>query len=296
MVLEKNKGQRIRRRIASAGLALSWFVMFLSGCAFLPGREPFGETTYSSQKAETVYEGLPEQFEGLVSEDCGYSIDIYDDNRGDITCYWTQEYVVAYMEDTEGQEYLWYKGWLFRDDGEQVVRAKVPWESLGSDGEIERVLELARRLMHEEAEKLSYKHVPMAGENPYLLTAEYPLTSIEFEARESYPKLLARMDEEGNLTSFSVSWSRPAVTTEEGYLSDSSLVTISLFPYMDSTNYQAERKVWSFGHEHGLSEEGVPALSTQEEKRDWCRKIIESMGFETLGEQVEELRFPEIFP
>lgn len=284
--------EKIGRRVV---FWLTGAALLFSGCAVLPGRNPFGETTYSEQKTEAVYEMLPEKFEELISEEFGYSIDIQDDTRGTLTFYRTQEYVVAYIEDKEGQKYLWYKGWLFRDNGDKVVRAEVPWESLGSDGQIDRVLELAYRLMGEEPEKMSYKHIPMAGENPYLLTAEYPLTSVEFDVREVCPKLMARTAGEDGLSSFTVGWSRPAVVTKEGYFSDSSLVSISLFPYRNSTNYQAERKIWFFGHEHGLSEESVPALGTQEEKRDWCRKVIEGMDFETLGKQVEELEFPEIF-
>lgn len=287
--------KKIVRRVL-AGLVLSVFVMVLSGCAVLSGRNPFGETAYSSQRAESVYEELPEQLERLVSEDWGYSIDIQDDTCGTIACYKTQEYTAAYAEDKEGREYLWYKGWLFMEDGEKIFRAERPWVSLELDGKIEKVLELARRLMNEEAEELTYKHIPMAGENPYLLTAKYSLMAVEFEEREVYPKLMARSGGEDGLSSFSLGWSRPAAQTREGYLSDSSLVSISLFPYRNSIDYQAERKIWVFGHDHGLSEEGVPALSTQEEKREWCRKIIENMDFEELGEEVEELAFPEIFP
>ena len=45
-------------------------------------------------------------------------------------------------------------------------------------------------------------------------------------------------------------------------------VSISYFSYEGSTSLQAERSIWSFGYDAGLTDEGVPALSDQSEDRE----------------------------
>ena len=74
-------------------------------------------------------------------------------------------------------------------------------------------------------------------------------------------------------------------------------MSISFFPYEGSTDLQAERKLWSFGRDLELTEESVPALSQQEENREWSRKMIDSMDFEILverAEYAEDLTFPDL--
>ena len=58
---------------------------------------------------------------------------------------------------------------------------------------------------------------------------------------------------------------------------------------------QAERSIWSFGYDAGLTDEGVPALSDQSENRERCRALISGMDFDALAERSEyreDLMFP----
>ena len=64
-----------------------------------------------------------------------------------------------------------------------------------------------------------------------------------------------------------------------------------------SRSLQAERKIWSFGYDCGLTEEVLPAISVQGADREWCRSVISNMDFAELrGRAVldEDLFFPNL--
>lgn len=64
-----------------------------------------------------------------------------------------------------------------------------------------------------------------------------------------------------------------------------------------SRSLQAERKIWSFGYDCGLTEEVLPALSVQGADRELYRSVISNMDFAELrGRAVldEDLLFPNL--
>ena len=53
--------------------------------------------------------------------------------------------------------------------------------------------------------------------------------------------------------------------------------------------------MWSFAHELGLIERGVPAISVQQEDREWSRSMMEGIDFDSILERAryrEDLTFP----
>ena len=60
------------------------------------------------------------------------------------------------------------------------------------------------------------------------------------------------------------------------------------YPYPESEYVDAERALWSFGYDCGLTDEHVPALSEQKDNREWSRGIIADMDFKSLKERAKE--------
>lgn len=256
-------------------------LLLLSACRMvaLPGQEPFGEHTYADDQSQSVYEDVQEAMEPLTFEDWrGYSIEL---NDSDI--YYSEEYQVAWHEG-RGEDTLWYQGRLYRWDGETLAYRDMKWEELQTDAYAAAQWDFARSLLSGEAEELTYKHIPMSSVSPYLLTAQYPETEWEGILRR-FPKLSFGMNGDKELNSFTLRWQESGES-----------VGIRFYVYEGSTDLQAERKVWSFAHELGLIERGVPALSAQSDDREWSREMIASIDFDRIlaqAEYREDLIFPQ---
>lgn len=258
----------------------------LSGCRLiaLPGQEPFGEQTYSNDRAQIVYEKVRAEMETIESSDLGGYYIERNETSVSHDFYRTEEYTVAWHEGA-GNQYLWYERRLYRlEKGISLAFRDMEWEELQSDDYALQQWEFAHTLLAQEAEELKYKYIPMSSGNQYLLTASYPETVWNGQARR-FPKLSFQLDEDGNFSGFTLRWVECGSRT----------ISISYFPYEHSTNLQAERKVWSFAHDLGLIEEGIPALSVQMDDREGSRSVIAGIRFEQAlvhAEYRENLTFP----
>ena len=255
----------------------------LSGCRLiaLPGQEPFGEQTYAEDRGQAVYENVRENMEEVEFSDWnGYTME-FNENTIHYNFYRTEEYTAAWHEGA--QNYLWYQGQLYCMDGDSLSFRDLKWTKLQADDYAARQWKFARSLLAQEAENIEYKYIPMSSGNPYLLTVEYPETEWDDQLKR-FPKLGFQLNEDGDFSGFTLRW-------QEGSRS----IAVSYFPYENSSSLQAERKIWSFAHELGLIEEAVPALSTQQEQREWCQSIIRGIDFDDILDQAErrnELSFP----
>lgn len=224
----------------------------------------------------------------------------YSDDTDQIDLYQSDHYTVADARSSD-QEYLWYQNILYLNHGGQLYWRASKWDELQPDDLMASAESYSLELLNRNDGVLTFKHIPMAGDTPYLLKAEYPLSEVKQETRKVYPTLMIRMDEDKKITSFSVSWSSPAFFSNDETIQNGGDM-FSLTYYLDAPEdafLQAERRVWSFGQEFGLTQEVVPALTTQQEKREWCKKIIAGMNFEGLTAQAihsGHITFPTIFP
>ena len=238
----------------------------LSGCIALPGQEPFGEKTYPAEQAQAGYEKRE------FKDQSGYSIQILpfilseDVNDFEYDVYKTEEYTVC-DADGPGEDYLWHKGRLYCSyyDNDHIAYRDMAWEDLGFEAYAAERWSIARQLLERDDPELTYKYIPMSSP-PYLLKAEIRFAELYFY-----------MDENGKYDGFGLSWQEDRRQN----------VSISYFPYEGSTSLQAERRIWSFGYDAGLTDEGVPALSDQSEDRERCRALISGMDFDALAERSE---------
>ena len=264
-------------------LLLAGIACLLSGCIALPGQEPFGEHTYEDDQAQKVYASVCEEMGRRTFDDwSGYTIEL---TQGTVSheFYDTEEYRAAWHEGA-GKQYLWYRGRLYCYDGETLAYRETEWDELGSRAYAAKQWELAARLMGQEAEELTFKHIPMASVSPYLLTAEYPETEWD-ETSRRFLKLSFGLNRDKEPMNFTLRWQ------ERGSRS----IGVSYFPPEDSTSLQAERRIWSFAYDLGLISQGVPALSEQRDDRERSRRVIESIDFESILDQAEyreDLAFP----
>ena len=264
-------------------LLLAGIACLLSGCIALPGQEPFGETTYEDNQAQRVYESVCGEMEQRTLEDLdGYTIELTQSTVSH-EFYDTEEYQVAWHEGA-GKRYLWYQGRLYCYDGDKLAYRDMAWEELGSREYAARQWELAAQLMGQEAEELTFKHIPLSTATPYLLTAEYPETEWDDTSRR-FLKLSFGLDGDREPMTFTLRWQ------ERGTRS----IGVSYFPLEGSTSLPAERKIWSFAHDLGLIQQGVPAISEQREDREWSRSMIAGIDFDSAlaqAEYQEDLAFP----
>ena len=256
----------------------------LSGCIALPGQEPFGETTYSAEQAQAVYEKISADMEQREFKDqSGYSIQILpfilseDVNDFEYDVYKTEEYTVC-DADGPGEDYLWHKGRLYCSyyDNDHIAYRDMAWEDLGFEAYAAERWSIARQLLERDDPELTYKYIPMSSP-PYLLKAAYPDIELSDGREIRFAELYFYMDENGKYDGFGLSWQEDRRQN----------VSISYFPYEGSTSLQAERSIWSFGYDAGLTDEGVPALSDQSEDRERCRALISGMDFDALAERSE---------
>lgn len=221
------------------------------------------------------------------TDQSGYHISVMPDDTNAICwdVYKTEEYRVVYGEGYL-ETYLWYDGRLCCRRDAALTYRDMAWEELELEALAAEQWEFARQLMERDGAELTYKYIPMS-EEPYLLKAEYP--DMELNGRTvRFAELSFYLNENGGYDGFGLRWQE-----------DRSTVSVSYFSYADSTDLQAERAVWFFGRDIGLTEETVPALSDQREDRERCRAVIAAMDFDSLadrGEYQEDLGLPDLFP
>lgn len=256
----------------------------LSGCIALPGQEPFGEKTYPVERAQAVYEKLSADMEQQeFMEQSGYIIQIRpfilseDVSDFDYDVYKTEEYMV-FAAEASGKDYLWHKGRLYHScyDNDHITYRDMAWEDLGFEAYAEERWSIVRQLLERDDPELTYQYIPMSSQ-PYLLKAAYPDIKLVDGREIRFAELYFYMDEDGSYDGFGMSWQEDRRHN----------VSISYFSYEDSTSLQAERSIWSFGYDAGLTDEGVPALSDQSEDRERCSAVISGMDFDALAERSE---------
>lgn len=269
----KRSGCRIRGILSGAALAV-----ILSGCGgliALPGGEPFGEKTYSAADATTAYKTFADDFQQAQHADWdGYSITLRESDRT-LNFYRTEEYTLVFCEDFVESDYLWYDGWLYRNEDGSFTAEEMDWDGLQGEETADRMWELLQQILAQSPAELSYKYIPMADDDRHLLKAEYVLDE---EQEGDFVKLSVPIHSDGSYDTVSISWED--VGEDSG--TDNVMVSAAFFAFPGSTDLQAERRLWFFGYDAGLTEDPVPALSTQEKERDRCREIIEKIDLSVL--------------
>lgn len=270
--------------------AVSFIVVLLvcsmTGCIALPGERPFGEEIFSEQEATEAYKGMAESMLREELADWGsYAIKLDSDRCHGTFSFWNSEtYTVAYAETGNGN-YLWYQGCLYRRYKDRITYREMEWEELMAGTIAEQMWDLTGHLLKRADAELTFKYVPMAEDKKYLLKAKYP--EMEFNSRKIRPEFTIYMSEDGTYDHFCTSWSE---IWENDNFVEHDLFSIIFYPYPGAENVDAERALWSFGYECGLTEEHVPALSEQKSNREWSRKIVSDMDFKSLKEMGEEKR------
>ena len=216
-------------------------------------------------------------------EQSGYIIQIRpfilseDVSDFDYDVYKTEEYMV-FAAEASGEDYLWHKGRLYHScyDNDHITYRDMAWEDLGFEAYAEERWSIVRQLLERDDPELTYQYIPMSSQ-PYLLKAAYPDIKLVDGREIRFAELYFYMDEDGSYDGFGMSWQEDRRHN----------VSISYFSYEDSTSLQAERSIWSFGYDAGLTDEGVPALSDQSEDRERCSAVISGMDFDALAERSE---------
>lgn len=286
----RGKGIRVLAELLTAAAFLS--VLF--GChatPMLPGREPFGEQTASDDQAKKVYEAFAERFQEERLEDWGGYCLNWAEGSQEVDVYQTEEYTLAYCEDRKGGDYLWYDGWLYWTQGGAVSYREMSWEELRADQMAAELWGTAQAVAEQTPSELTYQYIPLSSDKRNLLTAKFELGD---DRAGDYASISTGIQGDGQFESISFRW-QDVGDLEKGVGVDTIVAGISFYPIQGSTDLQAERKLWSFGHDCGLLEQGVPALSTQDEDREWCREVISSMDLASLRDrstQQDALIFP----
>lgn len=117
-----------------------------------------------------------------------------------------------------------------------------------------------------------------AGDPPFLIKAEYPAE--RYRDGKLYSYFSASLQEDGSCDGFSLEWQYVKKAEDETF--DTTVCGISFQPWQGSASLQAERRLWAFGYDCGLTDEKVPALSVQEKEREHCRSVMAGMDFEAL--------------
>ncbi len=270
--------------------------LFLTSCApvpMTPGGEPFGEQTASTEKTERIYTTFTEAFRQEPRENWdGFTISWTDHGAfADADLYWTEAYTAACSEDPSDGEYLWFDGWLYHRYGETVTYREMPWEEFRTAEITDGLWTMLQGLLNETPEEMKYKYIPLSKGSGNLLTVRYPFDE---EQAGDYAKISASMYSDGTCESVSLQWN---AIGEVGKFENVQVIA-AFYPLAGSDSLQAERKIWSFAHDCGLLEDGVPAISTQDEDREGCQAVIQGIDFSALRARAtrqEDLCFPE-FP
>lgn len=254
----------------------------LTGCVALPGQEPFGEKTYSGEEAQSVYEKTASgmsQADFTAFSGCTISVaGALEDDFISYDIYKTDEYTAAYCQGYS-EEYLWYDGWLYYYGNEHLAYRDMAWEKLQAEKYASDKWAFAQQMLKRKDGKLIYKYIPKSSEKPYLLTAEYDEAEWDGQTVQSV-QLSFPLDQDGTCEGFGLSWQEEAGRTNRA-------LSVSFFPYEGSSSLLAERKIWSFGYEQGLTKENIPALSDQKKNRKQSQAVITDMNFEMLRDQAE---------
>lgn len=252
----------------------------LTSCVSMPGQEPFGKETFSAEDAESAYEAVSESIAQAEFESMGgYIVSVsgaLDDNFREYQIYKTDEYDVVSYEGYYA-EYLWYDGWLYCYADRNLTYRDMSWGEFNAEEYAQQQWVFAQQLLGRADAELTYKYIPMASGNQYLLTAEYDEVVLDGQPVR-FIQLSFYLDENGVYDGFGLSWQKPHGETDR-------VISISFFPYEGSTSLQAERHIWSFGNELGLTEEVIPALNDQEDHRERSLAVIKSLDFETLRKE-----------
>lgn len=255
-------------------------VFCLAGCVSTPGQEPFGEETFSAAEAASAYEAVSESMEQAEFENMGgYTVSVsgaLDDDFTEYQIYKTDEYNVVSYQGYDA-EYLWYEGWLYCDKDKNLTYRDMSWDEFNMEEYAMQQWAFAQQLLGRDDVELTYKYIPMASGNQYLLTAEYDEAVLDGQSVR-FIQLPFYLDQDGAYNGFGLSWQKRCGETYRA-------ISISFFPYEGSTSLQAERRIWSFGNRFGLTEEVVPALSDQEEHRQRSLAVIRSLDFEDLRKE-----------
>lgn len=279
----KRKGTRLVAQLLAAATLMS----SLSGChaiLVLPGREPFGEQTASDDQAESVWESFAESFREERFEGWDGCTISWSEGSQEVDVYRTEEYTLAYCEDRKGGDYLWYDGWLYWRYGDSMAYREMAWEELQVEQMAAELWTMAQSMLEQTLTDLTYKCIPMSKDKRNLLTAKFELGENQVG---DYASISTAIKSHGQYDSISFQW-QDVGDLEKGVGVDNIVVSISFYPIQDTTDLQAERKLWSFGHDCGLLERGVPALSTQDEDREGCRKVISSIDWTSLRNRIPE--------
>lgn len=267
-------------------------VFCLTGCVSMPGQEAFGEETFSAAEAESAYEAVSESMAQAEFESMGgYTVSIsgaLDDDFREYQIYKTDEYNVVSYQGYDA-EYLWYEGWLYCDKAKKLTYRDMSWDEFNMEEYALQQWAFAQQLLGRDDVELTYKYIPMASGNQYLLTAEYDEAVLDGQSVR-FIQLSFYLDQNGAYDGFGLSWQKRYGETYRA-------TSISFFLYEGSTSLQAERRVWSFGNRLGLTEETVPALSDQEAHRQRSLAVIKSLDFEDLRKESayqENLSIPVI--
>lgn len=267
-------------------------VFCLTGCVSMPGQEAFGEETFSEAEAASAYETVSESMAQAEFENMGgYTVSVsgaLDDDFSEYQIYKTDEYNVVSYQGYDA-EYLWYEGWLYCDKGKNLTYRDMSWDEFNMEEYALQQWAFAQQMLGRDDAELTYKYVPMASGNQYLLTAEYDEAVLDGQSVR-FIQLSFYLDQNGAYDGFGLSWQKRYGETYRA-------TSISFLPYEGSTSLQAERRIWSFGNRLGLTEEAVPALSDQEEHRQRSLAVIKSLDFEDLRKESayqENLSIPVI--
>ncbi len=293
----------MNKRIKHYFLFLLCAITFFSGCALIPkvpGGEPFGEETYSKEEGEAALDDFRFWMSEKDLSDGSYYVGFSENSGHELEVeYWhSEKYTAASATVSPYKEYLWYQGTLFLGEQEQLTARPISWEKLEGGALSEQAEEYLRLLLPLAPEEITYQYIPMAGSEPYMLKMEYPHAKWELFGRETPATVVVYFDEAGNPGSVSLSCNTPAVLKDGLFVrGEDSFFASWAVGKKEGVYYQAERKVWSFGYNHGLTKEEnvVPALFYQKENRKACQKIIESMDFEALSKEAaqdDELALP----
>lgn len=156
----------------------------------------------------------------------------YSEGSDQIDLYQSSHYTVANARMGSDQEYLWYQNALYLDDGGQLYWRAAKWDELQPDDLMASAATFSLELMARNDGDLTFKRIPNAGDSPYLLKVEYPLTTVKQEDQKVWPALMIRMDEDKKITFFAVSWNRPVSFSDDGTI-NSQGDTFSLTYYPD---------------------------------------------------------------
>lgn len=267
-------------------------VFCLTGCVSMPGQEAFGEETFSAAEAASAYETVSESMAQAEFESMGgYTVSIsgaLDDDFREYQIYKTDEYNVVSYQGYDA-EYLWYEGWLYCDKDKNLTYRDMSWDEFNMEEYALQQWAFAQQLLGRDDVELTYKYIPMASGNQYLLTAEYDEAVLDGQSVR-FIQLSFYLDQNGAYDGFGLGWQKRHGETYRA-------TSISFFPYEGSTSLQAERRVWSFGNRLGLTEEAVPALSDQEAHRQRSLAVIKSLDFGDLRKESayqENLSIPVI--